>query len=197
MRAKYAVEFGVIETDEDGRILAFHEKNRDAPTMPGDPNRVYASMGNYIFSTRTLLDLLKADAKDPDSHHDFGKDILPKLAGNAPIYAYDFQTNRIPGEPEDSIPYWRDVGTIDAYYEANMDLRTSSPRSTSTTANGRCAAPAIPIRPPSSPSTRTIAAARRSTASSPAAAFSPAAWCAIPFSAAACASTPARWWKTA
>ena len=124
---KHAEEFGVIEADKDGRILAFHEKNANAPTMPGDPSHVYASMGNYIFSKRTLVDLLEADANDPDSHHDFGKDILPKLAGNAPIYAYNFQTNRIPGEPEDSMPYWRDVGTIDAYYEANMDLRSVKP----------------------------------------------------------------------
>ena len=84
-------------------------------------------MGNYIFSKSTLVDLLEADAKDPASHHDFGKDILPKLAGNGSIYAYNFQTNRIPGEPEDSIPYWRDVGTIEAYYEANMDLRSVKP----------------------------------------------------------------------
>jgi len=122
-----AVEFGVIEANDEGRIMAFHEKNPNAPTMPGDPSRVYASMGNYIFSTRTLLELLKADAKDPSSHHDFGKDILPKLAGRAPIYAYNFETNRIPGEAEDSIPYWRDVGTIEAYYEANMDLNHVKP----------------------------------------------------------------------
>jgi glucose-1-phosphate adenylyltransferase len=118
----YAAEFGVIEVNEDGRILAFHEKNANAPTMPGCPGQVYASMGNYIFSTQTLFDVLNGDAKDPNSRHDFGKDILPKLAGNAPIYAYNFLTNRIPGEADDSIPYWRDVGTIDAYYEANMDL---------------------------------------------------------------------------
>jgi glucose-1-phosphate adenylyltransferase len=124
---EHAAEFGVIEANEDGRILAFHEKDPTAPTMPGDPSRVYASMGNYIFSTRTLLDLLKADAKDRCSDHDFGKDILPKLAGNAPIYAYNFETNRIPGEAEDSIPYWRDVGTIEAYYEANMDLNHIKP----------------------------------------------------------------------
>jgi glucose-1-phosphate adenylyltransferase len=124
---KHAAEFGVIEADQDGRILAFHEKNPHAPTLPGDPSQVYASMGNYIFTKRTLVDLLQADAKDPVSHHDFGKDILPKLAGNAPIYAYNFQTNRIPGEAEDSIPYWRDVGTIGAYYEANMDLRSVRP----------------------------------------------------------------------
>ena len=95
--------------------------------MRGDPERVYASMGNYIFSTRTLLRLLHDDAADDSSSHDFGRDILPKLAGKAEIYAYDFQTNRIPGEPADSAPYWRDVGTIDAYYEANMDLRAVSP----------------------------------------------------------------------
>jgi glucose-1-phosphate adenylyltransferase len=124
---EFASEFGVIEAAADGRILAFHEKNPNAPTMPGDPNRVYASMGNYIFSTRTLVDLLKADAKDPGSHHDFGRDILPELAGKAPIYAYNFETNRIPGESEDAIPYWRDVGTIDAYYEANMDLNDIQP----------------------------------------------------------------------
>jgi len=124
---KQAAEFGVIETIKDGRIMAFHEKNPDAPTMPGDPTRVFASMGNYIFSKSTLMDLLEADANDPHSHHDFGKDILPKLAGRAPIYAYDFQTNCIPGEAEDAVPYWRDVGTIDAYYEANMDLRTVEP----------------------------------------------------------------------
>jgi glucose-1-phosphate adenylyltransferase len=122
-----AREFGVIEANAGGRIMGFHEKNPNAPTMPGDPTRVYASMGNYIFSTRTLLDLLNADANAPGSHHDFGMDILPKLAGNSPIYAYNFETNRIPGEPEDSIPYWRDVGTIDAYYEANMDLNHVKP----------------------------------------------------------------------
>ena len=117
----------MIEVAEDGHILAFHEKNPDAPTMPGDSERVYASMGNYIFSTRTLLRLLHDDAAETESNHDFGRDILPKLAGKAEIYAYDFQTNRIPGEPADDVPYWRDVGTIDAYYEANMDLRSVSP----------------------------------------------------------------------
>jgi glucose-1-phosphate adenylyltransferase len=122
-----AIEFGVIESTADGRIVAFHEKNPDAPTMPGDPRRVHASMGNYIFSTRTLLRLLHDDAANPATSHDFGKDILPRLAGNSDIYAYDFQTNRIPGELPDAVPYWRDVGTLDAYYEANMDLRSVNP----------------------------------------------------------------------
>lgn len=122
-----AREFGVIEAGEDGHIVAFHEKKADAPTMPGDPNRVYASMGNYVFSTRKLIELLKADAENPSSHHDFGMDILPKLAGKAPIYAYNFEANHIPGEAEGSVPYWRDVGTIDAYYEASMDLNQIKP----------------------------------------------------------------------
>ncbi len=122
-----AREFGVIEVGADGHVLAFHEKNPNAPTMPGDPNRVYASMGNYVFSTRALLELLNADAQNPHSHHDFGMDILPKLAGKAPIYAYNFETNRIPGDTEDSVPYWRDVGTIEAYYEASMDLNQIKP----------------------------------------------------------------------
>jgi glucose-1-phosphate adenylyltransferase len=124
---RHAGEFGVIEVDKQGRILEFHEKNPNAPTMPDDPEQVYASMGNYIFSKHTLVGLLEADAKNPSSKHDFGKDILPKLAGKAPIYAYNFQTNKIPGDPEGTVPYWRDVGTIDAYYEANMDLRAVNP----------------------------------------------------------------------
>ena len=122
-----AGEFGVIEASEDGRILAFHEKNPNAPPMPGNAERVFASMGNYIFSTATLLQLLRVDAANEESKHDFGHDILPKLAGQAEIYAYDFQTNRIPGEAAEAEPYWRDVGTIDAYYDANMDLRSVSP----------------------------------------------------------------------
>jgi glucose-1-phosphate adenylyltransferase len=124
---EHAHEFGVIETDDRGKILAFHEKNPNAPTIPGRPEHVFASMGNYIFSTKTLLDELLADAEDADSTHDFGRDILPKLVEKAEVYSYDFQTNKIPGEPKDQPVYWRDVGTIDAYYEANMDLRAVSP----------------------------------------------------------------------
>ena len=124
---EHAHEFGVIETDDAGKILAFHEKNPNAPTIPGRPQHVFASMGNYIFSTKTLVDELQADAEDEDSTHDFGRDILPKLVKRAEVYSYDFQTNQIPGEPKEQPVYWRDVGTIDAYYEANMDLRAVSP----------------------------------------------------------------------
>jgi glucose-1-phosphate adenylyltransferase len=124
---RQAVEFGVVETESDGRIVAFHEKKADAPTMPGDPTRVFASMGNYVFSTRVLLQELYHDANNEQSSHDFGRDILPSLIGRAPMYAYDFQANCIPGEPLGKPAYWRDVGTIDAYYEANMDIRAVEP----------------------------------------------------------------------
>ena len=125
---KYAHEFGVIEEGPDHRILAFHEKNPDAPHIPGDPDQVFASMGNYLFSTRTLLKALHEDAADPASTHDFGRDILPKLvADHQAIFAYDYQTNKIPGEPAGAMPYWRDVGTIEAYWEANMDMRAVDP----------------------------------------------------------------------
>ena len=122
-----AAEFGVIETAPDGAVKAFHEKEPHAPTMPGDPDRVYASMGNYVFSTGLLLRELYADAQNPASSHDFGRDILPSLVGRTEMFAYDFQTNRIPGDPPAQDPYWRDVGTIDAYYDANMDLRSVTP----------------------------------------------------------------------
>ncbi len=122
-----ASEFGVIETDAEGSVCGFHEKRADAPTMPGDPKRVFASMGNYVFSTELLVRELYNDAQNPKSAHDFGKDILPGLIGRADMYAYDFQTNRIPGDPIGFPSYWRDVGTLDAYYEASMDLRAVSP----------------------------------------------------------------------
>ncbi len=122
-----ASDFGVIETTSEGNIIGFHEKKADAPTMPDDPSRVFASMGNYIFSTDILLRELHADGQNEDSSHDFGKDILPSLIGRADMYAYDFQTNVIPGDPIGSPQYWRDVGTLDAYYEASMDLRAVSP----------------------------------------------------------------------
>ena len=124
---EHAAEFGVIETSPDGSVLAFYEKQPNAPAIPGDPERVYASMGNYIFSTSLLLRELYADAQNEASSHDFGRDILPSLVGHTEIYAYDFQTNRIPGDPPTQQPYWRDVGTIDAYFEANMDLRSVTP----------------------------------------------------------------------
>ncbi len=127
VRKDLASEFGVLETTREGRIVGFHEKKADAPTMPQDPERVYASMGNYVFSTELLLRELLADSQNEESSHDFGKDILPSLIGRADMYAYDFQTNEIPGDLPDAPKYWRDVGTLDAYYEASMDLRAVRP----------------------------------------------------------------------
>jgi glucose-1-phosphate adenylyltransferase len=127
VQKELASEFGVIETEGDGRVLGFHEKRPDAPPLPDDPERVYASMGNYIFSTNLLLRELYADAQNEASSHDFGRDILPSLVGNTQMFAYDFQTNRIPGDPVGQEPYWRDVGNIDAYYDASMDLRAVTP----------------------------------------------------------------------
>jgi glucose-1-phosphate adenylyltransferase len=94
--------------------------------MPGDSNRVYASMGNYIFSTSALMKELQTDAANENSSHDFGRNILPSMVGRADMFAYNFETNNIPGEPPNSA-YWRDVGTTDAFYEANMDLRSVLP----------------------------------------------------------------------
>ncbi len=127
VKKEFASEFGVIETTPEGSIIGFHEKKADAPTMPNDVDRVYASMGNYIFATDVLLRELYADSQNEASSHDFGKDILPSLIGRSDMYAYDFNTNVIPGDPIGSPQYWRDVGTLDAYYEASMDLRSVSP----------------------------------------------------------------------
>lgn len=124
---KQAHEFGVLQTAPGGAVTGFVEKRADAPTIPGDPDRVFGSMGNYVFSRKTLLKALHEDAANEKSTHDFGHDILPSLVGQSPMYAYDFQTNDIPGEPAGAAAYWRDVGTIEAYYEANMDLRAVVP----------------------------------------------------------------------
>ncbi len=124
---EWAAEFGVIEADADGRIVDFHEKDPNAPGIPGNPGYVYASMGNYIFSTPALLREIHDDAENEKSGHDFGRDIFPSMVGRAPMYAYNFETNRIPGDPPEVQPYWRDVGSIDAYYEAAMDLRSVAP----------------------------------------------------------------------
>jgi glucose-1-phosphate adenylyltransferase len=124
---QFAREFGVIEVDENSRIIAFHEKRPDAPTIPDRPTHVFASMGNYIFSTDVLVRELYLDSENQTSSHDFGRDILPGLIGRTEIFAYDFQTNRIPGDPPGQPAYWRDVGTIDAYFEASMDLRSVAP----------------------------------------------------------------------
>ncbi len=123
-----AIEFGTMEVNEHWRILAFHEKVPDPPQIPGRPGWTLASMGNYIFDVSTLVTRLAADAEDPNSAHDFGRNLLPQMVQQqAPVFAYDFLTNDIPGDTEQNRGYWRDVGTIEAYYEANMDLRSALP----------------------------------------------------------------------
>ncbi|MBS1830345.1 MAG: glucose-1-phosphate adenylyltransferase [Acidobacteria bacterium] len=128
LEKKYSTEFGAMELGGDFSVRAFHEKKADVPSMPDNPDMFFASMGNYIFSTGLLLRELYADAAREDSTHDFGRDILPRLVERGDMYAYDFATNRIPGDPENQVAYWRDVGTLDAYYEACMDLRAVSPQ---------------------------------------------------------------------
>jgi glucose-1-phosphate adenylyltransferase len=127
MAKELASEFGVMELAADGRVIGFHEKRSDAPTIPGDPNQVMASMGNYVFTSEILERELYADASHEESRHDFGQDILPSMISRANVYAYDFRNNHIPGDPPTVFPYWRDVGTIDSFYEANMDLRAVTP----------------------------------------------------------------------
>lgn len=127
MAKELASEFGVIELGSDGRIVGFHEKKSDAPTIPGHPDMVLASMGNYIFGSEILQQELCDDAANPASSHDFGRDVFPALIERADVYAYNFEENRIPGDPPAVLPYWRDVGSIEAFYEANMDLRAVTP----------------------------------------------------------------------
>ncbi len=118
-----ASDFGVIEIDGEGKILAFHEKVKDPPAMPGNPNMCLASMGNYVFSKDAILREVNEDSTIDASEHDFGKNILPRMvqAGRS-VWAYDFATNKVPGEDERGNGYWRDVGTIEAYWRAQMDL---------------------------------------------------------------------------
>ena len=118
-----AHQFGIIEVDEDWRMIGFVEKPEENPkTIPGDPQHALASMGNYVFNTDPLLKELHADAIDSQSSHDFGKDIIPKLYPQERVFVYDFHQNQIPGMKEKNRGYWRDVGTLDTYWECNMDL---------------------------------------------------------------------------
>ncbi|MDX1343119.1 glucose-1-phosphate adenylyltransferase [Reinekea sp. G2M2-21] len=118
-----ADQFGVIEIDENYKMIGFQEKpKKNVKTIPGRPDYVLASMGNYVFTAGTLVDCLKSDAEERDSLHDFGHNIIPTLVPTGDVYVYDFSTNAIRGEPEGTNGYWRDVGTIDSLYEANMDL---------------------------------------------------------------------------
>ena len=118
-----ATAFGVIQTGADGRsIEAFLEKPADPPGMPGRPDQAYASMGNYLFTADVLVDALRKDAADTSSRHDMGGDIIPMLVSQRTAQVYNFLDNEVPGATERDCGYWRDVGTLDSYFEAQMDL---------------------------------------------------------------------------
>ncbi len=122
-----ASAFGVIEAGPDNRIEAFREKPADPKPVADDPTVAYVSMGNYVFDAEVLRAAVIADANDEDSKHDIGGNLIPMLTEAGIAYVYDFLENEIPGQTERERGYWRDVGTLDAYYEANMDLIAVDP----------------------------------------------------------------------
>jgi glucose-1-phosphate adenylyltransferase len=122
-----ATAFGVIDAGADNKIKEFLEKPADPPGLPDDPESSFASMGNYIFSTDALIDALTADAEADDSRHDMGGDIIPSFVGKGEAQVYDFTLNDVPGSTDRDRAYWRDVGTIDAFHEAHMDLVSVDP----------------------------------------------------------------------
>jgi glucose-1-phosphate adenylyltransferase len=122
-----ASNYGVIEVDHNWRMMGFEEKPEHPKHMPGNPRMALASMGNYIFNKNFLVRELFSDAKIAESSHDFGKNVIPKLFPTHPLYVYDFANNKIPGESPIQARYWEDVGTIEAYYGANMTLREVVP----------------------------------------------------------------------
>lgn len=120
--------FGIIEADAEGRIIDFVEKPKNPPPMPGDPTRCLASMGNYLFRREALVGEVVRDADDAESAHDFGKSIIaPMVAAGKAAYVYDFAQNSPPGQEPKERGYWRDVGTLDAYWECSMDLVAVTP----------------------------------------------------------------------
>jgi glucose-1-phosphate adenylyltransferase len=123
-----ADQFGVIRTDPTGRhITEFLEKPKEVEGLADSPEEIYASMGNYVFTTSTLVRAVTEDAMDPTSRHDLGGNIIPKLAAAGQAGVYDFSQNEVPGPTGRETAYWRDVGTLDAFYEAHMDLISANP----------------------------------------------------------------------
>ena len=122
-----ASAFGVIDAASDNKIKEFLEKPVEPPGLPDDPEASFASMGNYIFTTEALIDALIEDAESDDSRHDMGGDIIPSFVGRGDGQVYDFTANEVPGSTERDKAYWRDVGTLDAYHEAHMDLVSVDP----------------------------------------------------------------------
>jgi glucose-1-phosphate adenylyltransferase len=121
-RSEAAGQFGVLQVDEQSRIIGFEEKPHDPKPLPNNPDLCLGSMGIYVFKPSVLYKLLEDDARDPKSSHDFGKNIIPKMVGAHPIFAFSFID-----ENKKEAKYWRDVGTIEAYYAANLDLVQVTP----------------------------------------------------------------------
>jgi glucose-1-phosphate adenylyltransferase len=122
-----ASAFGCIDADDTGRIVGFLEKPPVPPGTPDDPEVTFASMGNYVFTTEMLLSALRADSANHDSDHDMGGDVIPMLADSGEAAVYDFADNIVPGATDRDRGYWRDVGTLDAYYDAHVDLVSVHP----------------------------------------------------------------------
>jgi len=195
--------FGVMAVDERRKILEFVEKPPEPPAMPGKPDRSLASMGIYIFNARYLYKELERDLADPNSSHDFGKDIIPAAVRNGRAVAHPFELSCVGAKPGLQ-PYWRDVGTIDAYWDANIDLTATDPELNLYDTAGRSGPTRPSCRRPSSCTTSPTGAAWRSNRWSRAAASSrvrcsarccsPASGCtAIPASTGACCCLNRRW----
>ena len=123
-----ASDFGIIEPESDGiTIKSFLEKPKDPPGLPDSPDESYASMGNYVFTTEALIDAVTRDADDEDSDHDIGGDIIPMMVSKGQGAVYDFKRNVVPGSTEKDRDYWRDVGTLQSYHDAHMDLISYTP----------------------------------------------------------------------
>jgi glucose-1-phosphate adenylyltransferase len=117
-----AFAFGVIDAEADGSVKQFLEKPKEPPGLPDNPEETFASMGNYVFTTEALVEVLKKDSQDDNSAHDMGGSIMPVMVKQGTAHVYDFKDNDVPGSEDRDRGYWRDVGTLDAYYDANMDL---------------------------------------------------------------------------
>jgi len=122
-----ASDFGIIGADEHGTIVSFVEKPEHPEPIPGDPSSAYVSMGNYVFDAEVLREIIAEDAADEESKHDLGGNIIPALVSRGVAKVYDFDENIVPGQTDRERGYWRDVGTLDAYYQANMDTIAVDP----------------------------------------------------------------------
>ena len=123
-----ASQMGIIDVGKDGLITGFQEKPEKPHPIPGRPDEALVSMGNYLFNSEVLMGELKENALTRETQHDFGKDVIPALYQKKRVFAYDFRENKIPGEESvEETGYWRDIGTIESYYQANMDLRAITP----------------------------------------------------------------------